>query len=636
MCGICGFVALAGRPDADALRRMADTLSHRGPDDEGFHLEGPVGLANRRLSIIDLPGGHQPVYNEDRTICVVFNGEIYNQLELRRELSAAGHLFGTRSDTEVLVHLYEEWGEEGVHRLNGMFAFALWDRARNRVWLVRDRLGVKPLYLMRRPDLFLFGSEAKALLAFPGVTPALDPVGLELYLTLRYLPESSTIFAGMEKLPPGQMLTVDTRTGAVVRTRYWRPEVSPLSAVSPRPGEQAEELLSLLHDAVAIRLMSDVPFGAFLSGGLDSSAVVALMSRVMSEPVKTFSIGFSEQGSLDETRFARLVAETFRTQHREIDCTADGVEALPRLIHHLDEPFADPIIVPTFQVAELAARHVKVVLTGEGADEVFGGYTRFVLDQRLRRLHRLPAWFRGLARLTAARLPFRLGAGLTRALEMGELPDARRFLAWVTAFTPADLEALCLPVAGGPAGQAAAELYERFDGERSGADPTSRMLYCDLKVRLPECMLARTDRMTMAVSLEGRTPFLDYRVVEWALRRPGDLHLRGSREKVLLKEALGRLLPQAVLARRKQGLAVPFALWTRHGVDRQIRRLLAPERVARRGLFRPEAVQHLLVHWGPHAARHSQLIWSLLCLELWCRLYLDRDLDPATPLSAVE
>jgi asparagine synthase (glutamine-hydrolysing) len=440
----------------------------------------------------------------------------------------------------------------------------------------------------------------------------------------------------MEKLPPGQMLTVDTRTGASTQTRYWRPEFPSLAAVSPRTEELAEELHSLLQDAVAIRLMSDVPFGAFLSGGLDSSAVVALMSRAMSEPVKTFSIGFSEQGSLDETRFARLVAETFHTQHREIDCTADGVESLPRLIHHFDEPFADPIIVPTFQVSALAARHVKVVLTGEGADEVFGGYTRFVLDQRLRRLRRLPAWLRGLARWAAARLPARLGDGLARALEMGELTDARRFLSWVTAFAPVDLATLCPPGGGLAAGQAAAELYERFDGERSAADPTGRMLYCDLKVRLPECMLARTDRMTMAVSLEGRTPFLDYRVVEWALRLPGHLHLRGSREKVLLKEALQGLLPGAVLARRKQGLAVPFALWTRHGVDRHIRRLLAPERIARRGLFRPEAVRHLLAHWGPHAARHSQLIWSLLCLELWFRIYLDHDLDPATPLSAVE
>jgi asparagine synthase (glutamine-hydrolysing) len=635
VCGICGFVRFGGAPvDAAALARMSGAIRHRGPDDEGFHVGTAVALANRRLSIVDVPGGHQPVYNEDRSVCVVFNGEIYNQAELRDELVGLGHVFASRTDTEVLVHLYEEWGEAGVHRLNGMFAFALWDDHRDRLWLVRDRLGVKPLYVARRPHGLVFASEIKSILQFPGVARELDPVGLELYLTLRYLPAGSSILAGVEKLEPGHMMTVDVRAQTVACRRYWCPAPVPAGAGRASRQTLAEELRALLDDAVGLRLMSDVPFGAFLSGGLDSSAVVALMARRLSTPVQTFSIGFSEQSNLDETPFADQVARAFGTDHRRVDCTAAGVESLPRLLYHFDEPFADPIIVPSYQVAQLAAQHVKVVLTGEGADEVFGGYSRFAADRQMRRLRQLPAWVRGLLRLGLAAAPAGLRLAACRALDMAGLQDPTRFLAWVSAFTPAELAGLRLP--GGSEAAAAAALYERYDNERAGADVVSRMMYCDLMVRLPECMLSRTDRMTMAVSLEGRTPFLDYRLVEWALRLPGHLHVRGQQEKVLLKQALEPVLPAVIRQRRKQGLAVPFALWTRHGVDRHIRRLLAPERVAARGWFRPQGVRDLLAHWGPHQARHSQQIWSLLCLEIWCRLYLDQDLDPATPLSAID
>ncbi len=636
MCGICGFVLLGGNGPVDhtALARMSGAIRHRGPDDEGFYVGAAVALANRRLSIVDVPGGHQPVYSEDRSICVVFNGEIYNQAELRDELVRLGHVFTSRTDTEVLVHLYEQWGEAGVHRLNGMFAFALWDGQRDRLWLVRDRLGVKPLYLARLPEGLVFASEIKSILQYPGVARQVDPVGLELYLALRYLPAGSSMLAGIEKLEPGHMMTVDVRAQTVADGRYWCPVPAPAPVGRASGGVLAEELRSLLDGAVGLRLMSDVPFGAFLSGGLDSSAVVALMARRLSTPVKTFSIGFSEQGNLDETPFADQVARTFGTEHRRVDCTAAGVESLPRLLYHFDEPFADPIIVPSYQVAQLAAEHVKVVLTGEGADEVFGGYSRFVADRQLRRLRHLPGWVRGLLRLGLTAAPTGLRLAACRALDMAELQDPARFLAWVSAFTPTELAALRVP--GASVTAAAAALYERYDTERAGADAVSRMMYCDLMVRLPECMLSRTDRMTMAVSLEGRTPFLDYRLVEWALRLPGHLHVRGHQEKALLKQALVPVLPTAIRQRRKQGLAVPFALWTRHGVDRHIRRLLAPERVAARGWFRPNAVRDLLERWGPHEGRHSQQIWSLLCLEIWCRLYLDQDLDPATPLSAID
>ncbi|MEW6750759.1 MAG: asparagine synthase (glutamine-hydrolyzing) [Candidatus Latescibacterota bacterium] len=638
MCGICGLISLAGTPlpEARVLAAMAGTLRHRGPDDEGLHLDAHAALANRRLSIVDLPGGHQPMYNEDRSVCVVFNGEIYNQADLRRELEAAGHAFATRSDTEVLVHLYEEHGEGMVERLNGMFAFAVWDTRSLTALLARDRLGVKPLYLLQRPGQVAFASEIKALLALPDVEMRLDAEALDLYLSLRYVPAERSIFQGISKLLPGYLLRIEARTGRCRSRPYWHPESLPQRHDLPSEGDLAAELRELLQDAVRIRLMSDVPFGAFLSGGLDSSGIVALMSGLLDEPVRTFAIGFSEEGRLDEREHARAVATTFATAHREVDCTASQVESLPLLLHHFDEPFSDPIIVPTFQVCQLAAEHVKVVLTGEGADEVFGGYTRFAADGGVRRLVRLPGWSRRAAvgLLQGMSLGQR-GEQARRALELAGMADGPRFAAWVTAFSPEEKARLLVPELGSGGADRAAALYSACAAEVHGQSTTNRMLYCDLRLRLPECMLARTDRMTMAVSLEGRTPFLDYRLVEWALRLPEGLKVRRGQEKHILRQALSPLLPRRITARRKQGLAVPFAQWTRYGIEAHIRRILSPRAVARRGYFRPQAVQDLLSRWGPHAARHSQLIWSLLCLEVWCRLYVDRDLDPRTPVSEV-
>jgi asparagine synthase (glutamine-hydrolysing) len=638
MCGICGYIALGNQecPAEGTLKSMTDHLVHRGPDADGYHLEEGLALANRRLSIVDVEGGQQPIFNEDGTVCVVFNGEIYNQADLRRELELQGHIFSTKADTEVLVHIYEEHGEGGIQLLNGMFTFALWDRQRRRALIVRDRLGIKPLYYGVVGEVLVFGSEIKALLAFPGMDRELDIEGLDSYLGLRYLPGEQTIFSGIRKLLPGHLLRLDTHAGLMEIAQYWKPELAVQHSVNDEK-QIAEELFDLLQDAVRIRLMSDVPFGAFLSGGLDSSGVVALMSRVMDEPVKTFSIGFSEEARLDERRHARSVSQHCATQHREVDCTADKVEILPKLISHFDEPFADPIIVPTYQVAELAAEHVKVVLTGEGADEVFGGYTRFVSDRHMRRFRRWPAWVRRGAGIAGGMIPLTgVRHQAARAMEMAEMSDGERFLEWVTAFSTAERSGLYVPEMRGEGENRAADLYERYNAEFPEASSTDRMLYCDMKIRLSECMLARTDRMTMAVSLEGRTPFLDHRVVEWMMRLPGYFKVRGNREKYLLKRALSRILPGSIIQRRKQGLAVPFAQWTRFGIETHIRRILRRERVKKRGFFEPDYVQDLLGHWGPHAARHSQLIWSLLCLELWCQIYLDDELDPETPLSQVD
>ena len=638
MCGICGFIFLRGEraQGEEALARMNGRIAHRGPDDEGFFLGERATLANRRLSIVDLAGGHQPIFNEDGRVCVVFNGEIYNQRALRQELEKSGHRFATQTDTEVLVHLYEEHGEGMVERLNGMFVFAVWDEERQRGIIVRDRLGIKPLYYTRTGNVLVFGSEAKALLAYPGVGAEIDCQGLDLFLTLRYLPADKTLFAGIRKLQPGYLLSVDARAGTVEEREYWHPELLPKGAAEASEDEVVEEIYALLEDAVRIRLMSDVPFGAFLSGGLDSSGVVALMSRILGGGVETFSIGFSEEERLDERLRARLVAQSCDSRHREVDCTADKVESLPRLIHHFDEPFADPIIVPTFQVSELAAQHVKVVLTGEGADEIFGGYTRFVADRHFRALGALAPWmWRGAGALPPL-IPFPgLRQQVERALYLGQLDDGERFLQWVIAFAEEERRQLYARELQGQIGAGACELYRKWESAFPQADPTNRMLFCDMKIRLPECMLARTDRMTMAVSLEGRTPFLDHRLVERVLQLPGYLKVRGKNEKYLLKRVLSRILPEAIVRRKKQGLAVPFAQWTRYGIETHIRRILRRERVVQRGFFAPDYVQELLDRWGAHAAHHSQLIWSLLCLELWCRIYLDRDLEPDTPLSEV-
>jgi asparagine synthase (glutamine-hydrolysing) len=616
------------------LQRMVASLHHRGPDEAGQLARDGVGLANARLSIIDVAGGHQPVHNEDSTVHVVFNGEIYNQATLRVDLAERGHRFASRADTEVLVHLYEEQREDFLQQLNGMFAIALWDESSRRVLLARDRLGIKPLYYAEVGGYLVFGSEIKALLQLPGLSVEVDSAALDEYLSLRYSSGATTMFRGVRKLLPGQQLLVDVDTGTWTTQDYWEPWKGAPGTRASSLDEAAGRVRELLDDAVRLRLMSDVPFGAFLSGGLDSSGIVALMAQHMNEPVETFSIRFSEEPRLDEGEHARAVARHCGTHHHEVDCTADRVELLPHLLSHFDEPFADPIIVPTHQVAESAAEHVKVILTGEGADELFGGYTRFVNDAQIRRLARLPAALRGALAQVARRVP--AAHALQRALQLAQQPAGRRALTWIEAFDAGERRSLCVDETAVADG--AERLYAECVLDAPGTHPLEQLLFCEMRLRLPDCMLTRTDRMTMAVSLEGRTPFLDHRLVEEALWLPHGFKVKGHSEKEVLKRALAPLLPAATPRRKKQGLAVPFALWTRHGVEASIRRILEPRRLRQRGLFRADHVASLLNGWGPHAARHSQLIWSLLCLELWFRMYVDTGgdrLDPATPLSEV-
>ena len=637
MCGICGFVCLNGKIEysTSVLDSMSENLIHRGPDSRGMHVDEHIALANTRLSIVDVEGGGQPKYSESGDVCVVHNGEIYNHRLIREDLEKGGHTFNSDCDTEVIVHGYEDMGFDFVQSLNGMFAIALWDRSEGLGMLIRDRLGIKPLYYAQIGNYLVFGSEIKAMLSFPGMVKEIDMEALDLYLTLRYVAGTHSIFKGISKLAPGHALTFDVHTGGIQIAPYWNP-AGYAGHEAADESQAVEELLELIRDSVGMRLMSDVPFGAFLSGGVDSSAVVAAMSQQMEEPVKSFSIGFSEDPRLDERSFARIVAQSCGTEHRNVNCTASGVENLPRLLYHFDEPFADPIIVPFFEVAELASKHVKVVLTGEGADEVFGGYTRYVSDASVRRLGRTPGFVRGIVGFLGRHIGFGgFGQQVSQAVEMAEMPAYARYLRWVTAFTREERLNLLLPDFHRIVGDGAEQLYMKLANEREWDSDTNEMMYVELKSRLPECMLARTDRITMAVSLEARTPFLDHRLVEWALKIPADRKVRGRQEKVLLKEAVKPMLPPSVTRRRKQGLAVPFALWTRFGIGKEIERILSKKAMRRRGILNPDYVQDLLSHWSPREARHSQLIWSLLCFELWCRMYLDGDLDPNTPLSEV-
>ncbi|HCV25513.1 MAG TPA: asparagine synthase (glutamine-hydrolyzing), partial [Candidatus Latescibacteria bacterium] len=612
MCGIAGVIRLHGpEVSEETITCMAHSIEHRGPDAIGLRIDEGGAMANCRLSIIDVEHGQQPAANEDQSVHVVFNGEIYNHTDLRRELEAERHQLASHSDTEVLPHLYEEHGEQMLARLNGMFAFALQDTRSHRWLLARDRLGIKPLFYAHVDDRIYFGSEIKAILSDGHFE--VDEEAVELYLSLRYLPAPWTMFKGIRRLPPGKALIVEA-DGQIQEWAYWEPWRSPRSGDDVSVDVAADQIRELLSDSVRLRLMSDVPFGAFLSGGLDSSGVVALMAQHMDEPVQTFSIGFSEESRVDETTHARAVADHCGTRHREVDCTAERVDLLPKLLHHFDEPFADPIIVPTHQVSELARKHVKVVLTGEGADELFGGYTRYVRDRSIQRMRILPAPLR-LA-LAAAGRQAAPGHSLTRAMAMSAQSAPGRALSWVSAFEDDELATV---TSMSPTG-AARRLYEQIAAESPAGNDLETLMFCEQRLRLPDCMLARTDRMTMAVSLEGRTPFLDHRLVEYVMWLPHRLKVNRGEEKVALKRALAPLLPDSTTQRRKQGLAVPFAQWARYGVETSIRRVLAPKAVEARGLLQPHAVAGLLDHWGAHASRQSQQVWSLLCLELWFRL----------------
>ena len=656
MCGICGIMDFRRKPiDLQLLKRMTDILAHRGPDSWGAvalsemegkgvrpitfsdadGLTGPagehgnynVGLGHRRLRIIDLSdAARQPMSNEDQSVWIVYNGEIYNYRELSSELKALGHVFRSHSDTEVIIHLYEEYGERCVDKLRGMFAFALWDADKRIFFLARDRVGKKPLFFFRDRDQFIFSSSLKSILLNPAVIREINPEIIHHFLTYEYNPTNETIFEGINKLPPGHLLTY--KNGEISVKKYW--DITDTYNAEAKAHDMeyySKRIVELFEESVRLRLVSDVPLGAFLSGGLDSSAIVAMMSRLEGAPVKTFSIGFDDE-SFSELRYARQVAEQFQTEHHEFIVTPKTIDVLPALVWHSDEPFADPSILPTYYLSKMTREYVTVALSGDGGDESFAGYESYIGEKLVTYYQMIPPYIRNrLIRDTLKKYPestrrIDLVRRLKRFMEKAEMPPERR--EWRLAFSNGMKEAIY----SDDFRQQIMEndslaLREREFFKIKKADLTTRLLNLDVKVYLPEDLLVKTDRASMAHALEVRSPFLDHHLMEFSASIPADMKFRGLTTKYILKKAFSHLLPKKIIHRPKQGFGVPLGSWFRGDLKKISYSVLLDEKAIRRGYFKRDAVKALLDEHCSGKFDHGHKIWSLLNLELWHRTFID-------------
>jgi len=623
MCGIAGFFSPDGL-DANAARRattMRDVLTHRGPDGAGLWLDGHAALAHRRLSIVDLQSGQQPMANERGTVWVVFNGEIYNHADVRHHLEGKGHQFRTQSDTEAIVHAYEEWGDDCVHRFRGMFAFALWDTQQRRLLLARDRVGVKPLYYAELPGgQIVFGSEIKAVLAHGDVPRDWRPEGLDSYLTLLYVPAPDTIYRAVRKLPAGHVLVA--QRGSTHVRRYWDVQFTD-DGDDAREDEYLERLDHLLRDAVKSQMVSDVPLGAFLSGGIDSTAVVAYMAEASDRPVVTASVGFGHN-RYDELEHASVVANHLGCQHHPLTVTPDVADLLPKLAWHLDEPFADSSAVPTYYVSAAARQLVTVALSGDGGDELWAGYP-------WHRVERLEARARdalGPAASLAGRLAHALPLSMkgARALRHLALSPAHA-CAVKHEYNQFDVEAkhrlYAYDFGHALAGSDPLAPFRRAYAACRSSDSLDRTMYVDLNTYLVDDVLTKVDKMSMAVSLEARVPLLDHQLIEFAATVPSSLKLRGRTSKYLLRRVLERRIPRAILERPKHGFEAPINEWLRGPLAPMAADLLLDRRLGERGLFRPREVERLWQEHRSRRANHSHRIWQLLMLELWFREFID-------------
>jgi asparagine synthase (glutamine-hydrolysing) len=629
MCGICGIFQSdrAQRVNRETLVEMNRQIVHRGPDDDGFLVEENVGLAMRRLSIIDIQTGHQPLSNEDGSVWIVFNGEIYNHQELRKDLESCGHRYRTRSDTETIVHLYEEYGKDCVEHLHGMFAFAIWDRSKRRLFLARDRLGIKPLYYRHDGKTLLFGSEIKTILAYPGVKREFNRGTLAEYLAFGYIAGEESMYAGIRKLMPGHTLTID-ELGQLETSLYWDLNVKADDGSQSREhyvGSYREQL----EECVSSHLMSDVPLGVFLSGGLDSSAVAALTTKIRKEPIETFSVGYGEE-AYSELPYARTIAEHLKSRHHEVHLNRDEFfQILPRMIWHEDEPIVWPSSVALYFVARLARERVTVVLTGEGSDETLGGYTRYpwtLLNSRMDRVYRslTPSAVRRLLREGIDAFPG--SAASKRKLEHtflvrdGASWPSFYFDNFYAAFSEADQDELLTPEAKQMAGDAYAGSMKYWN--QSSGDLLHRLLYTDIKTYLVE-LLMKQDQMSMAASVESRVPFLDHRLVEFTARIPAKYATKGMAGKCILKAAVEDLLPHSIVHRQKMGFPTPWAYWLSGPSLEGMRSLLTESRTLERGLFRAEALTRLFAEHTAGHRDHGNRIWRLLNLELWFRVCVE-------------
>lgn len=640
MCGICGIVNLRGDRtfSRDELRRMANVIRHRGPDDQGELLSGPVGFGFRRLSIVDLGGGHQPMSNEDGTVWIIFNGEIYNHSQLRQDLEKRGHRYATTSDTETIVHLYEEYGESCVEHLRGMFGFAIWDIPRKKLFCARDRLGIKPFYYAMMPDRFAFASEIKSLLELPGLRPAMNRPAIPEFLAFGYLSSEETLFSGVRKLMPGHRLVLDLSLNDPQPQieQYWDLETQ--RAERPRSeAEQIAQFRELFEETVRMHLMSDVPLGVFLSGGLDSSSIAAVMASLRQDQIQTFSVGYAEH-EYSELPYARMVAKHIGAEYNEIILGPDAFfSSLPKLIWHEDEPLVWPSSVALHFVSKLASEKVKVVLTGEGGDEIFAGYLKY----------RVTMWNLQGGPVYRKLVPAALQSQVRRLLASDALPDViRRKLRHSFLYYPEAFEQLYFDnfYSVFPQGQQAdlltPDAAEEFQGssayansmrfllpEKKGRTALDRLLYLDIKTYLVE-LLMKQDQMSMSTSLESRVPFLDHKLVEFAMGIPANQKIRYMSGKHLLKKAMIGRLPNEVLYRHKKGFPTPIRPWLRTILFDKVSKVLMDTRLRDRGLFRAEYVQKLLEEHRRGSSPATEGVWRLLNFELWCRIFLDGEAGP--------
>jgi asparagine synthase (glutamine-hydrolysing) len=653
VCGICGFVGpeRSGR-EREVLSQMNEAIHHRGPDDSGSFLtresfpeveRGPAcALAMRRLAVIDLHTGHQPICNEDDSCWIVYNGEVYNYRELRVELEEAGHRFRTDTDTEVVLHAYEQYGLGCLTRLRGMFALAIWDQPKGRLVLARDPVGIKPLFYTHVGRQLIFASEIKGLLAYPGVTRELNAAALPHFLTYLYVPAPETMFADILQLQPGHSLVYENETETV--EEFWAGPsawVSREQGFSSRgqDGPSSSELWNGLSESVSSHLVSDVPVGAFLSGGIDSSAIVAMMAAQMSQQrLRTFSIGFHGAGIYDETSHAELMAKSVGADHQTLKLDSASLERLPEILRHLDEPMADASVISNYFLAEMARKEVTVVLTGIGGDELFGGYRRYAAHAFAERCALVPRFLRRDVFLPALRrLPFDSSTRVGNAVRLADkffspldLPPEERYLSWNSFYTEREKRELLLsPSPSSPS----AGLYSRYFERVRHLPFPDQAMYVDLKTYLPGDPLLLGDRLTMAHGLESRVPFLDLKVMELAARIPSSRKLSGLKTKTVLREACRGHIPASLLSRPKQGFGTPIELWLRQGSASLVREILSDSAVRARGIFRPEAVSGIVQTFQKGGRDVSQHLWALIVFELWARAYLDNNYSARKGLS---
>jgi len=618
MCGIAGIFGITGAAVAyPEVKSMCDVLVHRGPNDEGYYIHENIGLGMRRLSIVDLKTGHQPIQNEDATVQVILNGEIYNFKELRKELESQGHSFYTETDTEVIVHLYEQYGDECVQKLRGMFAFAVWDERQRRLLLARDRIGIKPLFFGEFAGRLIFASELKALLQLPEVERTLNWDSVSHLFSSLSTPANESIIAGIHKLEPGHTLSVCQGSSPEIR-RYW--DVNFEADYSQTEDDCAERVRELLQESVRIRMNCDVPFGAFLSGGVDSSAVVAMMAQQSSSPIKTFSIGFTE-AKYNEAPYAKQVSEIFGTDHHELILRPDVLSIIDDLVWHLDEPFGDSSAIPTYMVSKLAAEHVTVALSGDGGDELFAGYDKYVVEHKQRRYQHIPAALRHLLGAIGAQMNEGMkGRNFLRHIALDGMD---RYLNATTMFDDDAKRSLFREEVAATLTRNDSVRQLALSMERKGTHWLSTIQYLDIRGYLPLDILTKVDRMSMAHSLEARVPFLDHKLVEYACTIPPEFKLNNGSTKYILKKAMRGILPDSLIDRRKQGFAVPLGSWFRGDLTGFVHDLLLSDTSRARRIFNTDYIEKLL-SMHEHGRNMDLRLWMLVSFELWCRKFLDQ------------